>query len=177
MGRIRDANRVAGHDFCQIFNDNLDHLYTLSLLLTADPQKAEQCFVTGLEDCLEGNPVFREWAQSWAKRTVIKNAIRIVAPMTSETTSHRREGGLPDEVSAANPVAPITKLPPFDRFVYVLSVLEKYPDPECAILLDSTVEEIARTRTRAIQQLVIEGQEDELAAVGYGLSQKAAGVA
>ncbi|HYU44970.1 MAG TPA: isochorismatase family cysteine hydrolase [Terriglobales bacterium] len=61
MGRIQDARRrvrdyTMPPDFCAVFNDDLDHLYTLSLLLTADHQKAEQCFVAGLEDCLQGNP-------------------------------------------------------------------------------------------------------------------------
>ena len=74
-------------DFCQLFHHHLDRLYALSLLLTADQRKAEQCFVSGLEDCLQGNPVFREWAQSWARRTVIKNAIRLIAPLRNETES------------------------------------------------------------------------------------------
>jgi hypothetical protein len=61
-------------DFRRIFTEDLDGLYQLSFLLTRDPQKAEQCFVGGLEDCLAGNPVFREWARSWAKRAIVQNA-------------------------------------------------------------------------------------------------------
>jgi DNA-directed RNA polymerase specialized sigma24 family protein len=174
MGLIRDANRVTGYamprNFCQIFNDDLDHLYTLSLLLTADLQKAEHCFVAGLEDCLEGNPVFREWAQSWAKRTVITNAIRVISPVPTETISQSENGEAIDVISEIDGLAAaITKLPPFDRFVYVLSVLEKYSDRECSILLGCTVEEIMRTRTRAICRVVSmvtrEGAEELAAAV------------
>ncbi len=158
MGPIRDANRVTDYaipsHFCQIFNDHLDYLYTLSFLLTADPHKAEQCFVTGLENCLEGSPVFRRWGQSWAKRMVIKNAIRMISPSRIESNSPGSTCGLAEAPSSAdNPAAAITKLQTFDRFVYVLSVLEKYSDRECSILLDCALEEIVRARTRALQQL------------------------
>jgi DNA-directed RNA polymerase specialized sigma24 family protein len=169
------AERVGDYtmptDFCTVFNDQLDHLYTLSLLLTADHHEAEQCFVASLEDCLQGNPVFREWAQSWATRTVIRNAIRIISPLRNETKTTTENYDLAEPSSkAGTPAAAITKLPPLDRFVYVMSVLEKYSDRECSILLDCTVEEIARARTRALQRLVrvvsLEGREAlDLAAV------------
>jgi hypothetical protein len=114
-------------DFCKVFEDHLDHLYTLSLLLTADHHKAEQCFIGGLEDCLQGNSVFREWAQSWATRAVIKNAIRIISPSRNETNRTTENYDLTEPASEADTrAAAITKLPPFDRFVYVMSILEKY---------------------------------------------------
>ena len=43
-----------------------DSLHRLSLLLAADRQKAEQCFVSGLKELVNGSPVFKEWARSWA---------------------------------------------------------------------------------------------------------------
>ena len=67
-------------DFCRIFSDDMDGLYQLSLCLTADPAKAEQCFVSGLEDSRQSNRVFKEWARSWARRTIIQNAIRLMRP-------------------------------------------------------------------------------------------------
>lgn len=142
-------------NFCIVFNDDLDHLYTLSLLLTADHHKAEQCFVGALEDCLQGNPVFAEWAQSWATRTVIKNAIRIISPSRNETKRTAEKYDLTEPASDGDtPAATITKLQPLDRFAYVMSVLEKYSDRECSILLDCTVEEIVRARTQVLQRFV-----------------------
>jgi DNA-directed RNA polymerase specialized sigma24 family protein len=141
-------------DFCQTFQDRLDYFYTLSLLLTADPDKAAQCLVAGLEDCLQGNPVFREWAQSWARRMVIKNAIRVISPSPSrnETGTAAAPGELAEALSESDsPVAAITRLQPFERFAYVLSVLEKYSDRECAMLLDTTVGEVVNARTHALQ--------------------------
>ncbi len=139
-------------DFCQVFDDRIDNLYTLSLLLTADRHKAEQCFVSGLEHCLQGNPVFREWAHSWARRMVIKNAIRMIEPLQNkaETASGIAEMISETETSAAA----ITKLQPLDRFAYVLSVLEKYSDRECSILLGCTAGKVVDARMRALQQVV-----------------------
>jgi DNA-directed RNA polymerase specialized sigma24 family protein len=141
-------------DFCQMFDDHLDRFYTLALLLTADHHKAEQCLVAGLEDSLQGNPVFREWAQSWAKRAVIKNAIRIISPLRRETgTATRPHEPMEPPSEADTPVAAIIRLQPFDRLVYVLSVLEKYSDRECSMLLACTVGEVAAARVRAVQRL------------------------
>jgi len=55
-------------------------LYLLSFLLTADRAKAERCSVTGLDLSAEDNAAFREWAHSWARRIVIDNALRLIAP-------------------------------------------------------------------------------------------------
>jgi len=75
------ANQYASReDFHKIFSEDTNSLYQLSLLLTRDSAKAEQCFVSGLEDCVAGNSVFREWARSWAKRAIIQNAIRELKP-------------------------------------------------------------------------------------------------
>ncbi len=57
-------------DFCRIFSEKMDRLYLLALLLTADAGRAEECFVAGVG---EGNPAFRAWAYSWARRAIIQN--------------------------------------------------------------------------------------------------------
>jgi len=67
-------------DFCRIFTEDQTALYLLSLLLTADSEKAERCFVAGLESSIQGNAVFKEWARSWSKRTIITNAVRMILP-------------------------------------------------------------------------------------------------
>ena len=86
--RDKEANVYASHeDFHTIFNEDLKELYQLSFLLTRDPAKAERCLVSGLEDCVSGNQVFREWARSWAKRTIVQNAIRELKPRPSQSNS------------------------------------------------------------------------------------------
>lgn len=55
-------------------------LYLLSFLLTGDRDKAERCFVAGLDVEPEDNTAFREWLHSWARRIVIQNALHLVSP-------------------------------------------------------------------------------------------------
>src|SRR5690348_5437519 len=59
-------------DFCRVFNDDMDHLYACAFLLLADHTQAEQCFVKSLEDCLAVGPVFSDWAERYARRTMVK---------------------------------------------------------------------------------------------------------
>jgi hypothetical protein len=44
-------------DFCRTFTEELQSLYLLSLLLTADNDKAEECLVSAMGECGDG-PVF-----------------------------------------------------------------------------------------------------------------------
>jgi hypothetical protein len=55
----------------------LGSLYLLSLLLTGSHEKAEACFVEGIGESTKENHVFKEWARSWARRTIIQSAIRL----------------------------------------------------------------------------------------------------
>jgi len=57
---------------CSGFEENMGSMQLLSFLLTADLAKAEECFVCGFEDCVEGSYVFRDWAQSGARRKIIR---------------------------------------------------------------------------------------------------------
>ena len=58
-------------DFKRIFIEDVNQLYLLSLLLTGDHEKAEQCFVEGIGESAKGNHVFKEWERSWARRTIM----------------------------------------------------------------------------------------------------------
>lgn len=69
-------------------------LYLLSFLLTADSAKAERCFVPGLDLAAEDNAALRDWAHSWARRIVIGNALRLIAPHP-ETDAHGADSGRP----------------------------------------------------------------------------------
>ena len=48
-------------DFFKTFTDEMHSLNVLSLLLTADKDKAEECFVCAMGECVEGIIVFMEW--------------------------------------------------------------------------------------------------------------------
>jgi hypothetical protein len=86
--REHEPDLYASHeDFHTIFNEDLKEHFQLSFLLTRDPAKAKRCLVGGLDDCVKGNRVFREWARSWAKRVIIQNAIRELRPRPSRSYS------------------------------------------------------------------------------------------
>lgn len=140
-------------DFCRIFKEDMSGLHLLALLLTADSAAAEQCFVAGFEDSVISNRVFKQWAHSWSKRAIIKNAIRMVRPLpsaTKDSTNFRHVEAGPT-ISAS--LAAVFRLQPFERFVLVMSVLEGYSSQDCASLLNCTRQEVIASRNLALQQL------------------------
>src|SRR6266496_465100 len=123
FGKARNAEFTSQYatraDYCRIFQEEVRPLYLLSFLLTANHARAEQCYVEGIENAAK-SPVFKEWARSWAKRTVIQNVIRLV---------------------------------PLERFVFVMSVLERYSDHDCSLLLNCTVKNVIDARLQALRAL------------------------
>jgi len=153
----RPSPYASSADFRQIFDEDMNGLYLLSFLLTADREKAEQCFVSGLEDAVDGNPVFQEWARSWARRVIIQNAVRVMNPRPAEDS--RSSPAAVDSRSKMPPaeqpleIAAVLALEPFERFVYVITVLERYSDQDCSVLLGCSRRDVLAARTRAFQQL------------------------
>jgi DNA-directed RNA polymerase specialized sigma24 family protein len=155
--RRNGENRYATcQDFVRIFDDEMQGLYQLSHLLTGDRQKAERCFVAGMENCAKENRVFREWAHTWAKRVIVQNAIRDLQPRPR----HPDWSALPTPFSYKDcpierfEVDAVLGLADFERFVFVLCVLERYREHDCALLLNCSASEVRETRTQALQALV-----------------------
>ena len=140
-------------DFCRVFEKEMNRLYLLSLLLTGDEAIAEQCFVGGLHIAQGGNPVFKEWAESWAARMIILNAIRMVRPRLTADTPELFGRVAERAATERAEMAEIVKLPVFERFVFVMSVLEDYSEHECALHLGCTRAEVSAARTRALEQM------------------------
>jgi DNA-directed RNA polymerase specialized sigma24 family protein len=139
-------------DFCRIFTNNMTPLYLLSFLLTGDHALAEKCFVGGLEDVGKGNRVFKEWAESWARRTIIQNAIQMIHPQPGQGNASAPERSAIQQFEPAE-FAGIAALPDFDRFVFIISVLERYSNQECSLLLGCSRGEVIAARARALQQV------------------------
>jgi DNA-directed RNA polymerase specialized sigma24 family protein len=136
-------------DFQQIFDEDMAGLHRLAYLLTADQSKAEQCFVAGLEESINGNPVFKQWARTWSKRAIIHNAIKMIAPTPQAKTSMSRDQADSTDNIAAN----IVSWAPFERFVFVMAVLEGYSLRECATLLGTPVQDVITAKSAALQKL------------------------
>jgi len=161
--KARAAEYADARDFCRIFETDMNSLYLLALLLTGDHEKAQQSFVSGLDDATQRNTIFKEWARSWARRVIVQNALRAVNPRPgggsaapSPAPANFPDGGKIDggKIEEKRPeIAAVLEIEPFDRFVFVLTVLEGYSDHDCRILLNSTAGEVAAARMRALEHL------------------------
>ncbi len=146
---------ATAEDFRRIFEDALDELYRLAFLLTVDDAMAERCFVHGVENAVKGNTVFKNWAHSWAKRTIIVGAIRLLRPRPRGTGVRK---STPTMVGAQEwcrdpTVKSVSALPEFDRFVFIITVLEHYPERDCALLMECSPSEVRNARLRAMQKI------------------------
>jgi DNA-directed RNA polymerase specialized sigma24 family protein len=159
-GEKRYATR---DEFLNMFDEDMNSLYQLSFLLTGDHQKGERCFVAGIEDCAKENRAFREWARAWAKRVIVEKAIREQHPRRSHSnsfallranSSHNRQSSGP---IGHFDVDAVLGLADFERFVFVLCVLERYREHECALLLGCPASEVRDARTRSIEELARSG--------------------
>jgi DNA-directed RNA polymerase specialized sigma24 family protein len=157
-GREQANPYATVEDFCRLFAKGMSELYQLSFLLTADHQKAEQCFVAGLEDSMRSNGVFKEWARSWAMRTIVQNAVGQLKPQRSTASSstftvapYVRQ--LPTGEDRHFGLKAVLALPDFERFAFVMSVLEHYSAHDSALLLGCSPREIREARARAVEQM------------------------
>jgi len=153
----RFTDYAVAADFCRIFAQDMNGLYLLSFLLAGDREKAEECFALGLEDSMRSNRVFRDWARSWSRRMIIQNAIRMIEPTPDYA---RGEPSLPTigkgaeaESESDASLNAILSLGTFERFVFVISVLERYSDQDCSILLACSRRDVALARTQAAEHI------------------------
>ena len=153
--RERATEYASCKDFQRIFSEDMVGLHRLAFLLTADEARAEQCFVAGLEDSIHGNPVFRQWARAWSKRAIIQNAIKTMSPVPprrgpeqTKAAASSQNGSDPENV-----VAIVAGWGPFERFVFVMAVLEGYSPRECSALLGCPVQDVIEAKSLALQRL------------------------
>ena len=131
--------------------DQVIKLYLLSFLLTADKLLADQCFSRTMDDYV-GSPeaVASEWARGPGRAGVIKRAVQLIRPAPKSVHSWSHASGLRPSLSPAHqPFSEITSLSAFERFVFVLSVLEGYSEEECASLLECNPAEVRCSRDLA----------------------------
>jgi DNA-directed RNA polymerase specialized sigma24 family protein len=152
-GKGRDGY-AAHSDFCAVFLQHLDRLYSLALILTGDEFRAEECLLAALDSCEQRDLVFKESVVSWSRRAVIKIAIRSMSPAPFGTArhyllGHRSDLNFDQDVS----IKCLLELPAFERFVFAMSVLESYSDRDCALLLDCSCADVVAARIRAFQQI------------------------
>jgi DNA-directed RNA polymerase specialized sigma24 family protein len=156
QSEIEAVEHATCTDFKKIFMDDMDSLHLLALLLTADDDLAGQCFVAGLDESIRDNSVFRQWARSWSRRAIVKNAIQYIKPGQPEEETggvFEAEAFEMNDAQKEKLVASVTQLAPLERFVFVMSVLEGYSPAECSTLLGCPVAAVVSARSQALRQI------------------------
>ncbi|RZU42178.1 hypothetical protein [Edaphobacter modestus] len=150
----RTTTHATGTDVWNILTDEMNSLYLLSFLLTADLDKAGQCFFSGMGECAEEIGAFMAWAQARARRTIVQHAIWMIMPAPERTDEFPFVPLKRSAVSGeANLFGSILRLNAFERFVYVMSVLEKQSDDTCSTLLRCSRRDVMIARALAIERL------------------------
>jgi hypothetical protein len=140
--------------FIEIYNEEMHSLFLLSILLTADLEKAEQCFVGALEECLRGIDVFMDWARLWARRAIIKRAIKLINPVPQQPKSQSLTGIQWHSTPVnGNLLGAILTLGAFERIVFVVSLLERQSDEDCSAMLSCRRRDIQLARVQALKSL------------------------
>jgi hypothetical protein len=163
QSRLSDEDSFATTlDFQRLFAREMTDLFRLSLQLTADVEKAESCLILAMRECIANSTVSRRWALIWARRTVVRNAIRLLLGIENAVPYHGDSEAEPGfclqpskhriEVLRNSPA--ILALPDFDRLVFVICVLERYSILDCALLLTRSPKDVSEARLRAINQVV-----------------------
>jgi hypothetical protein len=148
------ADYATPADFCKILENDMKSFYLLAFLLTANHNDAQQCFASTLDAALKEQTVFKSWAQAWVKRSLIKNAIRVLLPVSGRGVGTRDlwnigQAGTPGDSG----IDAVTRLAPLERFIFVMSTLERYSAWECSVLLNCDMKEVVQVRTRALRVL------------------------
>ena len=162
MFKARDRSEYAGtHEFACVFESERAGLQKLALLLTAHSDVAKQCLIRAFQECVTRGAVSKEWALSWARRMVIRNAIGLVMGPVSQPFSNTNDDAdgqlgafsLDDSLGAIAAPDSILDLPEFERFVFVICVLEGYSIHDCALLLGKSPQEVSEARDGVGRQL------------------------
>ena len=138
-------------DCYRIFSEEMDSLYFLAYLLTADQEMAERCFGSGLEECVDRFSVLLGSARSWARTAIVKCSIGIIRPAPLEDAQFV-DANRPAIVGVGSPFGTILSLPAFERFVFVMSILEGRADEDCVNLLSCSRQDFMTARKNSLKR-------------------------
>jgi hypothetical protein len=145
---------ATGTDVWNILTDEMNSLYLFSFLLTADLDKAKHCFFSGMRECEGEIGVFTSWAQTRARHTILKHAIWMIMPAPDRADDFSfallKGSAASGETNIFDVIAGLNA---FDRFVYVMSVLEKQSDDDCSTLLRCSRLDVVIARAIALERL------------------------
>jgi DNA-directed RNA polymerase specialized sigma24 family protein len=136
-------------DFCKAFVNEMSSLYLLALLLTGNDGKAERCFISALDECVEETGVVRAWATALTRRVIIEHSIQMIRPVPE---SHD-DFSLTTPAAQNSPFAAIRALGALERFVFVMSILEGWSEQDCAHRLRCSRRDVTIARLLALKSV------------------------
>ena len=138
-------------DFCEALTQDTNSLYLLAFLLTTNHEDAEHCFAETVEEVFKPATVFRDWASTWIRRTLIIQAIMIVFdPNRHKQNADRWYSG---QGESGLTIDAITSLADLDRFVFVMLFLAHFSVHECSLFLGCSSGAVIESRERALSSL------------------------
>lgn len=167
IGARRRTNSSEAHlyasddDFRRFFTVEIDSLFRLSLLLTADAENAEHCLTLAMGDCFGAKTIFKDFVRVWARRMIIQNAIQLV--LTDESDAGN-SAGVESSLDSGDvhqnehlKEAAVLGLATLDRLAYVICILECLSIADCALHLRKSSQEVKDAVTRAAKQIASVG--------------------
>jgi hypothetical protein len=146
----------------QMWIDKMAELYLLAFMLTANKETAEQCMLDAMDEYLNSSaPSLIDWMRNKGRQAVIERAVQRVNPRVKASYGWTIPTGTRSPSAPGHqPFAVITALGTFERFVYVLTVLEGYDEEECAGVLECRRADVVAAR-KLSHQLVGLGEAEE----------------
>jgi hypothetical protein len=154
----RHSNRYAtADDFQKYFAREMQDLFHLALLLTADCEHAECCIILAMKDCFNNSSVTAEWIPVWARRTIVRHAVKLLSPKYSPDFRESTDQCNPHAGSGANHFLDdslmdslaIISLPCFERLVFVICEIERYCIQDCALLMGKSPKDVSDALNRS----------------------------
>ncbi len=140
-------------DFRQLFATKITEFLRLALQLTADAEKAERCLILAMRDSFDKSNISVNFAQVWARRMVIRNAIRLVLGIDNdiacdtEAEFHLQPRAY--RIEEPRESIAVLDMAEFDRMVFVICVLERLSIMDCALLLRRSPKDVNDAMVRA----------------------------
>ena len=144
-------------DFEQLFVAEMTDFFRLSLQLTANAEMADRCLIYAMRDCFGKSTISRRFARVWARRMVIRNAIRLVLGIDNDNACdagcefHMQPSGYRTE-ELRESVA-VLDLPDVDRLAFVICFLERLSILDCALLLRKSPKDVNDAIARAAKRV------------------------
>jgi hypothetical protein len=137
-----------------MLTDQLLELYWLGYLLTGEPERSVQAVIETLEMPDAANPFFESWMITWSRKIFIAKVLGYVSTRTntSELRNRLRQlqtemgrsriSGIDQAAGKAELERALLAIETFPRCALLLSVFERLPIGDVAILLNSDRESV-----------------------------------